>query len=194
LRLDNDFEVAAPAERVWDVLNDVPAVVPCVPGAELTETLGEDSWKALVHLTLGPIALDFDTTVVRQASDAVAHRVVLDATAREVRGRGGAKMTIESALAEHDGGTRVTIATDLTLKGAVAQFGRGVVPSVAAQLTREFSDNLAQLMQRAEPTSPAAAEESAKRASLSAARLALRTLRQAVHDLGARLSNRGARS
>src|SRR5207244_2753113 len=77
--------------------------------------------------------------------------------AREARGRGGARATISSSLVEVDGGTRVSLVTDLDLQGPVAQYGRGVVGSVAAELTRQFAQCLARRL-ATEETAPAALE------------------------------------
>ena len=85
MRLENSFEVAATLDEAWALLNDVPRVVPCMPGAELTETVDSNTWKGLVHVRLGPIALQFDTDVVREQEDKRGHRVVLD------EGPGGAR-------------------------------------------------------------------------------------------------------
>jgi carbon monoxide dehydrogenase subunit G len=147
MRLENSFVVAAPPAEVWALLNDVPRVVPCMPGAELTETVDENAWKGLVHVRLGPISLEFGTDVVRESADESARRVVLVTDARELRNRGSAHATIDSVLSEEDAATRVEIVTEVELKGTVAQFGRGVVPDVAAQLTRQFAANLAQLIE-----------------------------------------------
>ena len=38
--ITNDFEVAKPVAAVWDFFGDIPRVASCLPGAELTETLG----------------------------------------------------------------------------------------------------------------------------------------------------------
>jgi len=154
VRLENSFEVVAPVEQAWHLLNDVPRVVACMPGAELTETVGENAWRGVVHVKLGPMALQFGTEVERQARDDVAHTVVLVTHAREVRGRGNAQATIESALRGDGAKTNVEIVTELSLQGAVAQFGRGIVPQVAAQLTRQFAENVAALLEGApaEPT------------------------------------------
>ena len=67
---------------------------------------------------------------------------MLSANAREAKGRGSAQATIESTLAAQNGGTRVDIVTDLALTGPVAQYGRGMVQSVAAQLTASFASCL----------------------------------------------------
>jgi carbon monoxide dehydrogenase subunit G len=143
VRLENSFEVAAPVDAAWRLLNDVPAVVPCMPGAELVEVTGENAWKARLHVKLGPIALQFLTDVTREHMDEAAGRVVLVTKAREAKGRGSAEATIESTLAAVAGGTRVDIATELTLRGAVAQYGRGVVADVASRLTTQFADCIA---------------------------------------------------
>jgi carbon monoxide dehydrogenase subunit G len=157
VRLQNSFEVAAPVDRAWALLNDVPRVVPCMPGAELTETVDENTWKGVVHVKLGPVALQFGTDVVRELADADGRRVVLATKARELRGRGGAEARIESTLTEAGAGTRVDLATDLSLQGAVAQYGRGIVPGVAAHLTRQFAENVAALLDgEAPPTAGAA--------------------------------------
>jgi uncharacterized protein len=127
MRIENAFDVPASADEAWRLLNDVPAVVPCMPGAELVEVVGDDAWKAKLLVKLGPIALQFLADVTREQVDEAAHRAVLGVKAREAKGRGSAEATIESSLAAGSGGTRVALVTELELRGAVAQYGRGVV-------------------------------------------------------------------
>src|SRR6266568_3808701 len=143
MRLENSFEVPASVEQSWRLLNDVPCVVPCMPGAELVEVISENAWKAKLHVKLGPIALQFLAEVTRERMDESAGVVVLAAKAREAKGRGSAEATIESTLAASGGGTRVDIVTELALRGAVAQYGRGVVGDVASRLTATFADCVA---------------------------------------------------
>jgi uncharacterized protein len=142
VRIENSFEVDAPPERAWALLMDVPRVIPCMPGAELTETVDDSNWKAKVGVKLGPISLTFNSDVERTEADEAARRATLKATAREARGRGNAQATIQSSLAAANGGTKVDIATDLVLSGAVAQYGRGIVQDVATQLVSRFADCL----------------------------------------------------
>jgi carbon monoxide dehydrogenase subunit G len=142
VRIESSFEVPVAPERAWDLLMDVPRVIPCMPGATLTETIDDSTWKAKVSVKLGPIALTFDTDVKREEADGAARRARLSTQAREARGRGAAKATIESSLTPLDGGTRVDVATDLQLTGAVAQYGRGIVQDVAQQMVTSFADCL----------------------------------------------------
>jgi uncharacterized protein len=142
MKLENSFEVAAPPEAAWDLLMDVPRIVPCMPGAELTETVDDSNWKAKMSVKLGPIALTFDTDVERKEADESARRVTLGAQAREVKNRGRAQATIASTLTSADGGTRVDVVTDLVLSGAVAQYGRGLIQDIASQLVTSFAECL----------------------------------------------------
>jgi uncharacterized protein len=144
VRLENHFEVPASEQAAWDLLMDVPRVIPCMPGAELVETVSDSEWKARVRVRLGPISLTFLADVRREHVDEVARRVRIASSAREERGRGSAEAKIESWLGTADGRTRVDVVTDLTLTGPLTQYGRGVVPDVAAQLVRSFAACLEQ--------------------------------------------------
>jgi carbon monoxide dehydrogenase subunit G len=151
VQLEDSFLVDAPPEQAWALLNDVPRVVPCMPGATLTEVVGDDAWKATLAVRLGPISLNFGVDVARERMDEAERLVVLRAKARELRGRGGADATLQSRLTAVDGGTQVLLVTDLTLRGAVAQYGRGVLADVAAQLTKDFAACIASQLRAAEP-------------------------------------------
>jgi uncharacterized protein len=142
MRLENSFEVPAPPEAAWELLMDMPRVIPCMPGAQLDETVDDSNWKATVQVKLGPISLSFATDVKREEADATARRTKLSARAREKRGRGAAQAAIESSLAAVNGGTRVDLVTDLSLTGAVAQYGRGIVGDVSSQLVTSFAECL----------------------------------------------------
>ena len=149
MRLENSFQVPGSPEAAWKLLLDVEAIIPCMPGAELTETVDDSHWKAKMNVKLGPIALTFATDLAREEVDEAARRVRLSAKAREQRGRGGAQATIDSSLSGDGDVTTATIVTDLTMSGPVAQYGRGIVQDVAAQLVGQFADCIAQQL---EPT------------------------------------------
>jgi hypothetical protein len=84
---------------------------------------------------------------------------VLAANAREAKNRGSADAKLRSTVAAVEGGTRVEILTDLTLRGAVAQYGRGVVPEVARQLTKQFAVCLQRQLADNGPADPAPPSE-----------------------------------
>jgi uncharacterized protein len=160
MKIESSFEVPVAPERAWDLLMDVPRVIPCMPGATLTETIDESNWKAKMNVKLGPISLTFDTDVKREGADEAARTARLSAQARESRGRGAARATIDSSLAVLDGGTRVDVVADLQLTGAVAQYGRGIVEDVSQQLVQSFADCLkAQLVATPKEAEAAVADQ-----------------------------------
>ncbi|MBA2536037.1 MAG: SRPBCC family protein [Actinobacteria bacterium] len=179
MRMESSFEVPASPEVAWDLLMDVPRVIPCMPGAELTDVVDDETWKARISVKLGPIGLVFATDVKREEADVAARRATLSARARELRGRGGGQATIQSTLVPVDGGTRVELVTDLTLSGAVAQYGRGMVEDVSSQLVGKFADCLKSELSSdpGEEASPRPVEAAKPISGLS---LALGALRRAV--------------
>jgi carbon monoxide dehydrogenase subunit G len=142
MRLENTFEVPAQPEQAWELLMDVPRVLPCMPGTELLETVDERHWKARMTVKLGPMGFTFATDVRREDVDESARVATLSASAQELRGRGSGTATMRSSLESIQTGTRVTIATDLSMAGAVAQYGRGLVEAVSAQLVSSFAECL----------------------------------------------------
>jgi carbon monoxide dehydrogenase subunit G len=137
--MENSFDVPASPEATWELLMDVPRVIPCMPGATLDEVVDEQTWKATMQVKLGPIGLTFATDVTREEADEDVHRVKLAASAREVRNRGNANATIESTLVGVDGGTHVDVVTELALTGTVAQYGRGMIQDISSQLVDSFA-------------------------------------------------------
>ena len=188
MRIESSFEVPADRSAAWELLLDVPRVVPCMPGATLVEEVDESNWKASMSVKLGPIALTFATDVCREAADEQAGRVLLSANARETRGRGSAQATIESTLTSIDGGTRVDVATDLNLSGKVAQYGRGIVQDVTTQLVARFADCLRTQLE-AEPEAGVAAV-AAQSAPVSGGRLVLAAMLAPLRRLLGRLGGR----
>jgi carbon monoxide dehydrogenase subunit G len=189
VRLENSFEVPAPPEQAWELLLDVPRVVPCMPGAELKETVDDSNWKADVGVKLGPVSLKFATDVKREEVDEAAKRVTLSANGREMRGRGAARATVESSLAGTNGGTRVDIVTDLSLSGPAAQYGRGMVADVSSQLVGRFADCLKAQLQAPPAEAQQAVTEAGK--PVSGLRLGFAAFLNSVRRLLGRLFGRG---
>jgi carbon monoxide dehydrogenase subunit G len=148
--IKNDFEVAAPVDKVWQFFEDIPQVAACLPGTELTENLGDDKYKGRVAVRMGPVRLQFAGEADITERNEEAKRVVVNATGAEEKGRGQASMAVTAVLAAAGRGTKVSVTQDLQLSGAAAQYGRGMISDVTAVLMRDFSVNLANRIDRAE--------------------------------------------
>lgn len=190
MRLENSFQVPASRQAAWELMMDVPRVVPCMPGATLVETVSEEAWKADMAVKLGPISLAFATDVTRDSVDEAAGVVTLGAKAREKRGRGGAQAHIQSSLTEVPGGTRIDIVTELTMSGAVAQYGRGIVQDVSAQLVARFADCLAAQLAAETPAEAQAAVEEHQAQPVQAMSMGLGAIARAIGRFLGRLVGR----
>jgi len=141
--IDNEFTVATPIDDVWAFLLDVERIAPCMPGAELTETVDERTWKGMVNVKFGPVALSFAGTVEMTERDDEAHRAALHAKGMEQKGKGAANATVTSWLEPAEGGqTTVKMTADIALTGAAAQLSRGLLPEISKKLTQQFADCL----------------------------------------------------
>jgi carbon monoxide dehydrogenase subunit G len=141
MELKNDFRVSVPVSQAWDVLTDLERVAPCMPGAELQEIEG-DEYRGVVKVKVGPITAQYKGSARLIERDDEAKRAVLRAEGRDTRGQGNASATIVATLTPDGDGTSVSIVTDLSITGKVAQFGRGVLADISTKLMGQFVDQL----------------------------------------------------
>jgi carbon monoxide dehydrogenase subunit G len=137
MKLENEFRVDVPVEEAWRVLLDVERIAPCMPGAQLQEVEG-DEYRGIVKVKVGPITAQYKGVARITESDDISHRAVIRAEGRDTRGQGNASATATAVLQPDGDGTRVSIDSDVTITGKVAQFGRGVIADVSAKLLDQF--------------------------------------------------------
>jgi uncharacterized protein len=142
MRISETIDVDQPVDRVWAFFGDVPQVAACLPGAELTEDLGNDTYGGKVGIRMGPVRLRFDGTANIRARDDAAKRMVIDGAGAAEGGRGNAAMQLTAQLAPAAAGTRVELDMDLQISGAAAQYGRGMVSDVTKVLMGQFAANM----------------------------------------------------
>jgi carbon monoxide dehydrogenase subunit G len=181
LIINNDFEVAQPVEAVWKFFDNIPQVAACLPGAQLTDDLGDGKYKGGVAIRMGPVRLQFAGTADIVERDDAAKKIVVSAAGADEKGRGNAAMTVSAALSAKGRGTKVAVTQDLQLSGAAAQYGRGMIADFSAIMMRDFSVNMQDRIERlqrgesAEQINAAAGSSSVRGFSLAlrAGRLAL---------------------
>jgi carbon monoxide dehydrogenase subunit G len=153
MEINNNFEVPLPLKDAWKTLMDIPRIAPCMPGAELTGVVDKDTYNGKVSVRLGPVALTFAGQVKFTDVDETAYKARVKAQGKDLKGRGGANANVDFHLEPSPLGTRVLVKTDLTLSGAVAQYGRasGMIQDVAQQLIGQFAGNLRAQLAASQP-------------------------------------------
>ena len=157
MRIENDMHVSASMEEAWALLTDIPAIAPCLPGAKLIDQDG-DTYEGTMKVKVGPIVAEYSGTATVVEMNETDRTVKLTASGRDKRGAGNASADIFASMVEDDGGTTVSIATDLKVAGKVAQFGRGAMADISKKLLGQFAECIEAELQQADVVDEAETE------------------------------------
>jgi carbon monoxide dehydrogenase subunit G len=136
------FEIDQPPDAVWAYMQDVPALVTCIPGLELTGA-EPPTYRGKVRLRLGPVVAAFEGEATIVEADQAARRARIEGQGLDRQGGSRASAAVAYALSPSAKGTEVSVTADIKLTGALAQIGRtGIVQDVARELTNAFATNL----------------------------------------------------
>jgi carbon monoxide dehydrogenase subunit G len=171
MRIENTVEVDAPLDRVWALVNDIPRVAPCMPGAALTGALDDKTYEGTVAVKLGPLRMSYKGKVTVDEIDDAGNSARLTASGRDTKGAGTAKANVETRLeATSDTRTRLHVTSDVQLTGKVASFGRGgAINDVATRLFGQFADCLRATLEGEGATAATAASTATEAAPPAAA-------------------------
>ena len=139
MKIQHEFTVHRPITDVWEFFQDVPAVADCLPGAELTEDKGDNTYAGTVTVKLGPMTASFEGEA-KIEPDPASRTATISGKGVDRRGGSRGQVSVEYSLTEADGGgTTVKIDADVMLSGPAAQFGRtGLVNEISKRLIGDF--------------------------------------------------------
>jgi carbon monoxide dehydrogenase subunit G len=140
MQFDNSFSVQAPIADVFAAVADMQRVVPCVPGAKVVSSRGDEVYEVALKAQMGPVWRNYEGTITVHLRDAAGHRVELTNRARDAKGRGVGKALIEISLAELGATTNVSIYSRVTIvDGMLAE---KTIRTAATKQMAEFATNL----------------------------------------------------
>lgn len=155
VRIENTFQVKEPVDRVWELLSDPRKVVTCVPGAQLTETIDERTFKGSISVKVGPSVTDYKGQVHIERLDAQAHEIEMVGKGQDVRGKGSASMRMTGSIrALPDGGAEVSAVSEINVVGLLAQLGSRMIQDVSAVMFKEFVRRFQEQLQASKPSAP----------------------------------------
>jgi carbon monoxide dehydrogenase subunit G len=157
MQIENSFAVSAPPDTVFAFLLDVNRIVSCVPGAELSAVVDPDTFRGKVRIKVGPVTVSYNGTAHITGRDQQARTATLEAEGRETTGSGSARATTTMSVTPDGEGSTVRLATDFTVVGRVAQFGRGIMEEVSRKLVGQMGDCIRTKLEAEESSAVSAA-------------------------------------
>ncbi|MDQ1671112.1 MAG: xanthine dehydrogenase YagT iron-sulfur-binding subunit [Actinomycetota bacterium] len=172
IRIDVTSELGSSPDEVARVFSDVRLLARCLPGAELTDDLGDSWYRGRARIALGPVRLSFNG--IAHILEQSAERIAVDAQGRDTGG-GGAQARIVMSAERSAAGTALHAQADVFLTGRIASFGR----SLAGDVSRRMFEDFARAVDRAAAgDDPAAASRPASAVALVGSALAGRARRR----------------
>jgi carbon monoxide dehydrogenase subunit G len=136
-----DLPGASP-ERVWDFVMDVPSMAKCIPGCDGVEDLGNNHYKAVVKIKVGPIGLALASEISIVEKDEANRTAALLVEAADKRVGGAVKATMSMKLTPEGDGTKLEVSTDANVMGRIGDFGQPIIRKKADQTLQEVAANL----------------------------------------------------
>lgn len=139
MRLDQEFTVAAAADRVWTFLMDVPRMATCIPGASDVRQIDDRSYDATVKTKIGPIAASFGCKIAILELDKSTHTGVVEVNGKDSKIGGGVKARMTMSLVPDGDTTTVRIGSEVDILGKIGQYGHGMISKRATAMLDEFA-------------------------------------------------------
>ena len=155
IRIEKTFQIEEPLERVWKFISDPRKVANCLPGAQITETVDDRTFKGLIKVQVGPSVTDYKGQVHIERLDEQNHEIEIVGKGQDVRGKGSASMKMTGKVQSlPDGSTEVASVAEVNVVGLLAQMGARMIQEVSNKMFAEFTSNLrARLQQERVPAS-----------------------------------------
>jgi carbon-monoxide dehydrogenase small subunit len=139
-----NFTVAYPPGRVFDMFGDIAQVAACLPGASLTGIPTPERAEGVIRVKLGPISANFRGAArIERDPENWSGRIVGIGSDRRSRSSTQGEIRYRLVPIEQGTATRVEFSIGYSLRGMLAQIAReGLVRDLAARLTADFARNL----------------------------------------------------
>jgi carbon monoxide dehydrogenase subunit G len=142
LKFEQTVELDQNIDKVWAFVMDVPSMAKCIPGVESVEDLGNEKYKVVMKIRVGPIGLTLNSELSVVSKDEATRTAALRVDAADKRVGGAVKSTMTMHLEANGTGTKMQVETDAQVMGRIGDFGQPVIRKKADQMLQEVANNL----------------------------------------------------
>lgn len=136
MEMAGERRIAAPAQRVWEALNDPEVLRACIPGCQSLEKDGDDRFNAVAEVRIGPIGARFKGAVALSDLDPPRGYTISGQGSGGVAG--SAKGTAKVRLSPDGAGTLLAYTVEAQVGGRMAQLGGPLIDATARQMADRF--------------------------------------------------------
>jgi carbon monoxide dehydrogenase subunit G len=142
IEVDEQFDVPAPADAVWQLLADPYAVVGCVPGAAIVGEQADGSFETTLTVKFGPVGVAFRAQAVLELR-ADARTGQLTARGKDKQGGARFEATATFSVADHPpgsgSGSVVSMHAQVDISGRLASLIEGGAGIVVKRMSADFA-------------------------------------------------------
>lgn len=142
MKFEQTVDLNSSIDKVWSFVMDVPSMAKCIPGVESVEDLGNEKYKVVMKVRVGPIGLTLNSELSVASKDESTHTAALRVDAADKRVGGAVKSTMTMHLEPQGSGTKMQVVTDAQVMGRIGDFGQPVIRKKADQMLQEVAENL----------------------------------------------------
>lgn len=157
MKVTGEAVLHAPAERVWQALQDPAVLVRTLPGCERLETTGPDSYAMVVTAGVASMRGTYSGEVKLRDHQPPDSFVM---SASGAGSPGTVSTEVQVRLAEQEGVTTLRYDADAVVGGMIGGVGQRMLASVAKKTAAEFFANVDAVLTG---VAPAAVAEAAQR-------------------------------
>jgi carbon monoxide dehydrogenase subunit G len=137
--VDREVTIAAPPQRVWDFLWDVPRLAACIPGAKDVRTVEDGKrYTAVVGEKVGPFRVQFPLQIDVLEVEAPT-RLRARAGGRDAAVDGIVKVDLSVSLAPAGDGTTLRLLVDINVLGKLGTLGHSVIVRKGTDVVDRFA-------------------------------------------------------
>lgn len=138
MKLAGQAEIAAPADRVWALINDPVSLAACVPGVQDVRQIDATTFGGGITAAVGPMEGNFSFTAVIEQSD-YPSALVVQMTGTDSVTKSTLIATVTSSLdVRGEALTGLTYNATINVKGRLAILGDMILRATASVMINEL--------------------------------------------------------
>ena len=146
MKIEGSHDVTAPRQKVWDAFLDPEQLREAIPGCEKLEALGNDEYRAIMKVGIGPVKGTFEGKVkLSDKQPPNTYRMAVEGSGGPGFVRGDTTIT----LSDIPGGTRVAYSADVQIGGMIAGVGQRMLGGATKMLADQFFNRMGERLQAA---------------------------------------------